>query len=69
MKQDYVSEFTLFINAYLANNPAVVADQKRGWERYWKPDAKPAAQPAARADDAPNDGYGFYLPAGRDPSN
>jgi hypothetical protein len=69
MKADYVSDFTLFINHYLETHPDVVAEQKRGWEQSWNPDAKPAAQQAVKEDEAPNDGYGFYLPAGRDPSH
>ncbi|MHB9103373.1 MAG: DUF3460 family protein [Sulfuricella sp.] len=37
MKTDYVSEFTLFINQYLAEHPEVVEDQKRGRDIYWNP--------------------------------
>jgi len=37
MKSDYVSEFTLFINQYLAEHPEVVDDQKRGRDIYWNP--------------------------------
>lgn len=64
MKQDYVSDFTLFINHYLANHPEVVAEQKRGWDRYWNPGADQARQAQNSEDCVPNDGYGFFLPAG-----
>ncbi len=39
MKTGYISEFTLFINQYLAKHPEVIEDQKRGWDRYWNPKA------------------------------
>lgn len=69
MKQGYVSDFTLFINHYLANHPEVVAEQKRGWDRYWNPDADQVVLAQNSADTAPNDGYGFFLPAGIDKSH
>lgn len=31
----YVSEFELFLNSYLVEHPAVVADQARGWRIWW----------------------------------
>ena len=41
MRTDYVSEFTLFINQFLAEHPEVVEDQKRGWNIYWNPKVNP----------------------------
>ncbi len=35
MKSGYQSEFTRYIDGYLADHPAVVEDQKRGWYIYW----------------------------------
>jgi hypothetical protein len=35
MKSGYQSEFTRFLNGYLATHPGVVEDQKRGWYIYW----------------------------------
>ncbi len=34
-KQAYVSEFTVFMDRFLAEHPAVVKDQLRGWYIYW----------------------------------
>ncbi|MBI4985708.1 MAG: DUF3460 family protein [Rhodocyclales bacterium] len=31
----YVSEFTRFMNAYLAAHPEIAVDQKRGRALYW----------------------------------
>ena len=69
MKPDYVSDFTVFINRFLATHPEVVAEQKRGWEQCWNPEAKSGLQQGDKEADAPNDGYGFYRPAGRDSSH
>lgn len=60
MKSDYVSEFTLFMNQYLAKHPEVVEDQKRGWDIYWNRKVDLAAFEKAKEDYVPNDGYGFY---------
>lgn len=34
-KSGYESEFTRFINGYLAQHPDVVDDQRRGWYIWW----------------------------------
>lgn len=50
MKTGYVSEFTFFINQYLAEHPEVADDQKRGWNIYWNPKVD---QEALRSRNAP----------------
>lgn len=62
MESGYVSEFTLFMNQYLAEHPEVVEDQKRGWDMYWsrKIDIDQAALEKAKEDCVPDNGYGFY---------
>jgi hypothetical protein len=37
MDKHYVSEFMVFIDAYLKEHPEVVKDQRRGWDIFWKP--------------------------------
>lgn len=60
MKNCYVSEFTLFMNQYLAEHPQVVEDQERGWNIYWNRKVDQAALEKARQDSVPDDGYGFH---------
>jgi hypothetical protein len=35
MRSDYVSEFTQFIDHYLADHPEVIDSQRLGWNQYW----------------------------------
>ncbi|MEO6145860.1 MAG: DUF3460 family protein [Sulfuriferula sp.] len=60
MKSGYISDFTLFMNHYLAVHPEVVEDQKRGWNMFWNRKVDLAALEKAREDYAPDDGYGFH---------
>ncbi|HUW28431.1 MAG TPA: DUF3460 family protein [Sulfuriferula sp.] len=60
MKGDYISEFTLFMNHYLAIHPEVVEDQKRGWDMYWDRQVDLVALEKAKEDYVPDDGYGFH---------
>jgi hypothetical protein len=60
MDRGYVSEFTTFINRYLAEHPEVVNDQWQGREIYWDRHVDFAAQEKARKDHVPDDAYGFY---------
>jgi hypothetical protein len=65
MDKNYVSEFTVFMNQYLAQHPEVVQDQQRGWDFGWHPEVDPVAQQEAEQDRAPDDAYGFNPPARR----
>jgi len=60
MKTGYVSEFTQFMNQYLAKHPEVVEDQKRGWGIFWDRKVDRAAIKKAEEDSVPDDSYGFY---------
>lgn len=60
MGKAYVSEFTDFMNSYLAKHPEVVKDQWRGREIYWDQQVDFAAQAQAEKDYVPEDAYGFY---------
>lgn len=31
----YVSEFDLFLNAFLEEHPDVIREQRKGWKIYW----------------------------------
>ena len=62
-KTGYVSEYTLFIQQYMAEHPEVVEDQKRGWSIWWDRKADQAAIKKANEDFVPDDSYGAY-PAG-----
>jgi hypothetical protein len=37
MDKHYVSEFMVFIDAYLKEHPEVVKDQEQIWNIYWNP--------------------------------
>ncbi len=60
MKTEYVSEYTLFINRYLAEHPEVVEDQKRGWNIWWDRKVDFASIKEANENFVPDDGYGFH---------
>ena len=57
MDRNYVSEFTQFMNRFLAEHPKVVADQRRGWNIHWKPIVDPRALEDAEADRIPYAAY------------
>jgi len=59
MDRIYVSEFTQFIDRYLAEHPEVVEDQRRGWEIYWDRNVDQAALKEAEEDSVPFDAYEF----------
>lgn len=60
MDKFYVSEFTNFMNHYLAEHPEVVEDQKHGWKIYWDHSVDFAVLKEAEVDTVPDDTYGFY---------
>jgi Protein of unknown function (DUF3460) len=60
MKNGYVSEFTLFMNKFLADHPEVVEDQKRGRDIYWDRKVDLVALKEAQEDSVPDDSYGYY---------
>lgn len=67
MDRAYVSEFTSFIDGYLAEHPEVVKDQWIGREIYWDKKVDLPAIEQAERDQVPIDGYGFdYSVWGRD---
>lgn len=59
----YVSDFTGFIDHYLAEHPEVLKEQHDGRLLYWDKKVDLAAQAKAEQDSAPDDGYGFYASA------
>ncbi len=56
----YVSEFTRFIDHYLAEHPEVVKDQKRGWNIHWDHKVDFQSLKEAGEDAVPDDAYGFH---------
>jgi hypothetical protein len=60
MDRHYVSEFTAFMNQYLAEHPEVVADQKVGRGIYWDRKVDFQVWKEAEQDRVPDDSYGFY---------
>lgn len=56
----YVSEFTVFMNRYLADHPEVVDDQRRGWNIFWDRNVDQAALQATEKASVPDDHYGYY---------
>lgn len=61
--QDYVSDYTRFIEHFVDEHPEVREEQHCGWRIYWDKRVDLAALEEARKDSAPNDGYGFYFSA------
>lgn len=60
MDRGYVSEFTRFMDHYLAEHPEVVADKRVGWRIYWDKQVDLKALAQAEEDSVPDDGYGFH---------
>jgi hypothetical protein len=60
MDRRYVSEFTRFMDGYLAGHPEVVRDQKFGWNIYWDHAVDFRALKEAEEDAVPDDAYGFH---------
>lgn len=61
VNETYVSEFTSFMNGFLAQHPEVTRDQRRGWLIWWDHKIDLAAQEEAERDREPDDGYGFHF--------
>lgn len=61
----YVSEYTRFIDQFLADHPEAVVDQHDGRLLYWDRKVDLADQEKAEQDHAEADGYGFYSSAWR----
>lgn len=60
MDRAYVSEFTAFIDGYLAEHPEVVKDQWIGREIYWDKKVDFQALRQGEQEAVPEDGYGFH---------
>lgn len=56
----YVSEFTRFIDAYLADHPEVVADQHVGRALYWDKQVDLDELKKAEAGAVPVDSYYYF---------
>lgn len=65
MDRTYVSDFTRFMDRFLAEHPEVVADQQRGWRIYWDKTVDLAALREAEEDQLPFDAYEYRPPASR----
>ncbi|MDD5248333.1 MAG: DUF3460 family protein [Rhodocyclaceae bacterium] len=58
---EYVSEFTQFMNEFLAQHPDIVADQYRGRAIYWDKQVDLDAEAKAAQDSVPIvDGYYYF---------
>jgi len=56
----YVSDFTRFIDGYLADHPEVVSDQQRGRAIYWDKRVDIAELMPDPADVVPTDAYYYF---------
>jgi hypothetical protein len=65
MDRGYVSEYTHFIDQYLADHPEALVDQHDGRLLYWDKKVDLAEQQKAEHDHVEADGYGFYSSAWR----
>lgn len=57
---EYVSEFAMFMDAYLKEHPEVVADQHVGRAIYWDKHVDLAELERAEKDSVPVDGYYYF---------
>ncbi|MDC8756470.1 DUF3460 family protein [Janthinobacterium fluminis] len=55
----YVSEFTRFIDGFLAAHPEVGASQRHGWYIYWDHNVDLAEEELARRDSVPPKPYSY----------
>lgn len=56
----YVSEFTAFINGFLADHPEVVADQSQGYNLWWNKSVDMSRRTEEEQDQVPPRGYVYY---------
>lgn len=56
-KTGYVSEFTAFIDRYLAEHPEEVEEQRRGWSIFWNRRVDFDEMKKAAGDSVPTEGY------------
>jgi hypothetical protein len=61
----YVSEYTHFIDQFLADHPEALVDQHDGRQLYWDRKVDLADLEKAGQDSVDADGYGFYSSAWR----
>ncbi|MFZ2268237.1 MAG: DUF3460 family protein [Azonexus sp.] len=65
LDRGYVSEYTHFIDQFLAEHPEALVDQHDGRLIYWEKKVDEVARQKAEQDRAEDDGYGFYSSAWR----
>ncbi len=58
----YVSEFTQFMDQYLAEHPEEIQEQRRGWAIWWNRPVDFEEVKKAAEDSVPTDGY-YYGPS------
>ena len=60
MKRGYVSDFTRFIDEYVATHPGVLEDQRRGRAIYWDKRVDFVALAEAEEDSVPTESYYYF---------
>ncbi|MES2298488.1 MAG: DUF3460 family protein [Pseudomonadota bacterium] len=55
----YVSEFSAFLDAYLAQHPAIVDDQRKAWDIWWDRKVDFHELELARSDTVPLPPYAY----------
>ena len=58
MDRNFVSDYTRFIDQFVADHPDVLKDQHDGRLLYWDKRVDLVAQEKAEKDSVPDDGYG-----------
>jgi len=56
----YVSEYEQFLDGYMAEHPAVVEDQRRGWKIWWDRIVDLDAQKRQARDSVPPKPYYYF---------
>ena len=63
MDRLYVSEFTQFMDRFLADHPEVVEDQRHRWPLFWERLESPGKEPEIPEGEVPFDTYESNPPA------
>lgn len=59
MSKGYVSEFSIFMNQYLDENPQLTEERQRGWREFWMPNISLDTPNDLQKEPVFNDSYGF----------
>lgn len=59
-ERKYVSEFTRFMETFMANHPEARKDQRKGWQIFWDKQVDLKAQAQRAHEEIPTPGYYYF---------